>query len=192
MIYRIHRYYHQRGKSTYASVQGIDICCFWIICDGLRVEMWCTRNETTLGNCTLGIPSSTQVLRQRKGNLEVGSPGSFSPVHGAQPEYQTGDNKTLAGSTEMPYVMPQIWNQISPLGQAAQEDTEQGALMWKGSAADAGILSRGGWMDNPRDTSGLTQAVLQTNSCPYGHKHTHIHLGHFSQTFVSVYKIRSK
>ena len=47
-------------------------------------------------------------------------------------------------------------------------------------------------MDNPRDTSGLTQAVLQTNSCPYGHKHTHIHLGHFSQTFVSVYKIRSK
>ena len=51
-------------------------------------------------------------------------------------------------------------------------------------------------MDNPRDTSGLTEAVLQTNSCPYVHKHTHthkhIHLGHFSQTFVSVYKIGSK
>ena len=28
-------------------------------------------------------------------------------------------------------------------------------------------------MDNPRDTSGLTEAVLQTNSCPYVHKHTH-------------------
>lgn len=81
-------------SSYYFVVSGLSVM-------GLRVEIRCTRSETTLGNCTLGIPSSTQVLRQRKGNLEMGSAGSFSPVRGAQPEYRTGEDKTHTGATEM-------------------------------------------------------------------------------------------
>lgn len=54
-------------------------------------------------------------------------------------------------------------------------------------------------MDNPRDTNRLTEAKCSSDKfLPMAIKHithistcTHIHLGHFSQTFVSVYKIEA-
>ena len=181
-------------------------------------KMWCTRDETTLGNCILGIPGLTPLLQQIKGNLKsvkrwvilpVGHVMCWCPhavphhsVPGAQP-----DSLNIELVTTKPLQDPQKrlewclklnrFYHVGSLGQVGQEDTDPGDLTPKASNVDSGIPSRAGWVDSHREIPTGWQKFfrcLQIFAQMSINTHTHSPGSFFTDICVSVrvYKIGSK